>query len=182
MSSFKAIACLAAMVVTIGSVTSAAHAATDGSLGATSTGSVAINASVPSRARISGLSDIDFTNSDPTSAPSDAQDVCVWSNTSGGSYTITASGDPADGFVLKSGIESVAYSVEWADVSGQTSGTALSSGTQSATFASTATHHSCTTGPAASASLIVSMTSADLQTMAAGSTYTGTLTLLVSPI
>src|SRR3546814_1094060 len=42
----------------------AALAATQGSLGATSTGTVSISASVPARVRISGLADVAFTNQD----------------------------------------------------------------------------------------------------------------------
>ena len=59
----------------------AARAATQGSLGATSTGTVMITASVPNRAQITGLSDISFTNADPTTAASSAHNSCVWSNT-----------------------------------------------------------------------------------------------------
>jgi hypothetical protein len=36
-------------------------------------------------------------------------------------------------------------------------------------------------GPAASASLIVGISMSDLETMSAGSSYTGALTLLVTP-
>ena len=58
------------------------QAATQGSLGATSSGSVSIGASVPNRVQISGLTDVSFTNQDPASAAASAQNVCVWSNTS----------------------------------------------------------------------------------------------------
>ena len=50
-----------------------AQAATQGSLGSTSTGSVSISASVPSRVRISGLSDVALTNVDPSVDASNAQ-------------------------------------------------------------------------------------------------------------
>src|SRR5262245_5627324 len=74
-----------------------ALAATQGNLGATSTGSVAITASVPSRVRITGLADVAFTNQDPGTDASNAQDVCVWSNTATKGYTITATGSSAAG-------------------------------------------------------------------------------------
>lgn len=161
---------------------SPAMAASQGSLGATSTGSVAISASVPNRARITGLTDVAFTNQDPSTAATNAQNVCVWSNTATKEYTITATGSGASSaFTLSNGTTTVPYSVEWAASSGQTSGTALATGTASAALTSTATQQSCASGPAASASLVVGITTTNLGTMSAGSSYTGTLTLLVTP-
>lgn len=159
-----------------------ASAASQGSLGATSTGSVDISASVANRARITGLTDVAFTNQDPATPASSAQDVCVWSNTTTGAYTITATGSgAASAFTLSNGTTTVPYSVQWASSSGQTSGTALTTGTASASLTSAATNQNCASGPAASASLVVGISTTDLGTMSAGSSYTGTLTLLVTP-
>ena len=159
-----------------------ASAATQGTLGATSSGSIGISASVPSRARITGLTDVTFTNQDPSIAASSAQNVCVWSNTATKAYTITASGSgAANAFTLSNGTTTVPYSVEWASTSGQTGGTVLSTGTASASLTSAATSQTCASGAAASASLIIGITTGNLGTMAAGSSYTGTLTLLVTP-
>src|SRR5690348_10998300 len=69
---------------------SAAIAATQGSFGATSTGSLSVSVSVPNRVRLSGLTDVAFTNQDPSVAASNAQNVCVWSNTSTRGYNVTA--------------------------------------------------------------------------------------------
>lgn len=161
---------------------SPAMAATQGSFAATSTGSVAISASVPSRARITGLQDVAFLNQDPASAAAAAQNVCVWSNTASGAYTITATGSgTASAFTLTNGLATVPYSVEWAASSGQTSGNVLTAGTASSSLTSAATNQTCASGPAASASLIVKIASADLGNMVPGSNYTGTLTLLVTP-
>jgi hypothetical protein len=161
---------------------STANAATQGTLGATSTGTVTITASVPNRARITGLSDVSFLNQDPTSAASGAQNVCVWSNTATKNYTVTATGDGAsNAFTLANGALTVPYSVQWNASSGQTSGTALTAGTASATLTSTATHQICSSGPTSSASLIVGIGTADLGAMQAATTYTGVLTLVVAP-
>lgn len=174
---------LASATLLSGALTVPAAAATDGSLGATSTGSVSITASVPNRARITGLSDVNFTNQDPATAATNAQDVCVWSNTATKGYTITASGSgAANAFTLSNGSTTAPYSVEWAASAGATSGTALTAGTASGSFTSTATNHNCASGPSATASLIVGMTTTDLSSMSAGSNYTGTLTLLVTPL
>lgn len=161
---------------------SSAVAATQGTLGATSEGSVLISASVPSRARITGLTDVSLLNQDPATAALSAQDVCVWSNTATRGYTITASGSgTGNAFTLSDGTNTTPYSVQWSASAGQTSGTVLNAGTASSTLVSTATHQTCASGPSASASLIVGISTADLSTMLAGSTYTGTLTLLITP-
>ena len=161
-----------------------AFAATQGSLGATSTGNITITVSVPSRVQITGLTDVAFTNVDPSTTATNAQSNCVWSNTATKGYTITATGSGTSGaFTLASGaLTPVSYSVQWNQSTGQSSGTALTAATASSTFNSTATTPTCATAPATSSSLIVSITSAQLLTMASLTTYTGTLTLLVSPV
>lgn len=164
-------------------VSEPAAASTQGSFGATSTGSLTINASVPGRVRISGLSDVTFSNVDPSVNATDAQNVCVWSNTSTRGYSITATGSGAAGaFTLASGaLPAVPYTVEWAASSGQTSGTSLSAATALTSQTSTAINSDCSAGPSASASLVVSIGSPTLQAMTAGVTYNGTLTLVVAP-
>lgn len=155
-----------------------------GTLGATSTGSILITATVPNRAQITNLSDITFTNADPGSAASMAENNCVWSNTATKGYTITATGSGTSGaFTLASAaLTPVAYTVQWNQATGQSSGTALTASTASTTFNSTATTPTCATAPATSSSLIVSISSTQLLNMASLTTYTGTLTLLVSPV
>jgi hypothetical protein len=71
--------------------------------------------------------------------------------------------------------------VQWSGSSGQTSGSALTSGTASTGFVSTATNQTCASGPTSSASLIVNIATTDLGAMQAATSYTGTLTLLVTP-
>jgi len=159
-------------------------AATQGSLGATSTGSINISIKTALRAQLSGLTDITLTGVDPSVNLSNAQNVCAWTN-SGTGYTITATGSGAASAFLISPTggatpNTVAYAVQWAGTSGQTSGTALTAGTASSTFTTTATNPTCAGGT--SASLIVNITSTNLQTMIAGTAYTGTLTLLMTPL
>src|SRR5579884_2119537 len=131
---------LAAVCVAGLLVTTAAQAATQGSLGATSTGSVSIGASVPNRVQLSGLVDVSFANQDPATPALSAQNVCVWSNTSTKGYNVTATGSgTANAFTLSSGALTVPYSVQWSQSSGQTSGTALATGTALTGLKSTAT-------------------------------------------
>ena len=173
----KRLALLSAIIIYPG----LASAATPGTLGATSTGSIGISATVPGRVQISGLSDVAFGTVDPATPASSAQDVCVWSNTSGRTYDITATGSgAASAFTLTDGSNLLPYSVEWGANAGLSSGSAFTAGTSLTGLASAATDPTCSSGPAASASLIVKMTAADMQA-AVASSYTGTLTLVVAP-
>lgn len=159
-----------------------ALAATQGSLGTTSTGSVTINASVANRVQLTGLTDVAFLNQDPAVAAANAQNVCVWSNTSTKGYFITATGSgTGSAFTLANGALTVPYTVEWSGSSGQTSGTALAAATALHGLTSTATSPACSSGPGSTASLIVRISTTDLAAMQAATTYTGTLTLVVAP-
>lgn len=179
---FARLSCLSLAGVAAALATGTAPAATQGTLGTNSTGSVSISASVPNRIQLTGLTDVAFTNQDPSVAASNAQSVCVWSNSSTKGYYITATGSgAASAFTLANGSATVPYSVEWAGSSGQTSGTALTAATALHGLTSTATNPTCASGPASSASLVVRISSADLQAMQAATTYTGTLTLVVAP-
>lgn len=172
----RAVVCMCALQIATGAV-----AATPGTLGATSTGTVDISATVPGRVQISGLSDIVFGTIDPTAAAANAQNVCVWSNTSGRAYSITASGSGSGGgFAITDGTNELDYGVEWAGAPGQSSGTALTPAGTLTGLSSAAVNPSCSAGAGESASLIVRMTASELQAAVAGS-YTGTLTLVVAP-
>jgi hypothetical protein len=159
-------------------------AATNGVLGATSTGSVQISVSVPSRVQITGLTDISFANAEPNGQALSAQNNCVWSNTATKGYTITATGSGTGGaFTLASGaLTPVSYAVQWNQSSGQNSGTALVASTASGGFVSTAAVPTCATTPSSTSSLIVTIAQSQLQAMPSLTTYTGTLTLLVNPL
>jgi hypothetical protein len=152
-----------------------------GSLGTTSTGVISINASVPNRIEISGLTDVSLLNQDPSVNAVSSQTVCVWSNSSTRGYNITATGNSTagSGFNLASAAGSVPYAVNWTDAKA-TSAT-LVSGTNKTGFKSTATSPDCSSGPAAAEALKVTILAADLQSMQGATTYTGTLTLVVAP-
>ncbi|MFD1952072.1 hypothetical protein ACFSGX_14960 [Sphingomonas arantia] len=170
-----ALACMGAVIA------APVSAATQGSLGATSTGSIQISVSVPSRVQITGLSDITLANVEPNTPAISSQNNCVWSNTATKGYTITATGSGASGaFTLASGVlPPVAYDVQWNQASGQTAGTTLTPGTVSTGYVSTALIPGCATG--SSSSMTVTIATAQLQTMPSLTNYTGTLTLLVNP-
>jgi hypothetical protein len=173
---------LFACVALLATLESGALAASQGTLGSTSTGSISLSASVPNRIQLTGLTDVAFTNQDPSTAASNSQNVCVWANTATKGYNVTATGSGASGaFTLANGATSVPYSVEWSDSSSAASGSTLAAGTALTGLASTATNPTCSAGPASSASLIVNLSATDLQSMKAATSYTGTLTLVVAP-
>jgi len=101
---------VAAMVVA-GGIATAPQAATDGTLGATSTGTFTINATLPKLVRISGLADVThtFTAAEISAAAAIApyspvllpqNNFCVYSNDgTHGAYTLTVTGPagPAGG-------------------------------------------------------------------------------------
>jgi hypothetical protein len=162
------------------------EAATQGTLGATSTGSINISIIVALRAQLTGLQDVTLTNVDPSVALNSPQSVCAWTN-SGTGYKITATGSgAANAFLISptggAAPSTVPYAVQWNQTSGQTSGTALTAGTASSNFTNNATSPLCLLNAGnKSASLIVDVASTDLLTMTAGTAYTGVLTLLMTP-
>lgn len=162
---------------------SAGAVTSQGTLGVTSTGTVQITASVANRAQITGLTDVTFSGVDPGTAQTQAQSNCVWSNTSTKGYSITATGSgTANAFTLLNGTSNtVPYTVSWAQTSGQSTGSALTSGTALGSQTTAAVNPTCSTSPTTTSSLIVGISAPNLQTMIAGASYTGTLTLVVSP-
>ncbi|MEM7217681.1 MAG: hypothetical protein AAF515_04905 [Pseudomonadota bacterium] len=156
-------------------VAAPAFAATQGTIGATSQGSVLISLDVDDVLQISGLTDIlglTFTGADV----SGSTDACVYRN-GGLAYSVTATGDGGAGgtdFSLSDagGANSVPYTVSFDDGSG---GSPLTSGT-AATMAGASDATDCNSTP--NVQVTVDIAAADAAAAPAGS-YTGTLTLLV---
>ena len=182
---------LAAGILSAGAVLaglfSSSHAAIQGTEGPTSTGSVVVNASLLSRVRISNLTDLTFSDADlgpligSANTSRKSENVCAWSNIPNRDYFITATGSgPASAFALHNVAgPDIPYSVSWAQTTDATIGTALTAGTKSTQFTSTSLTSNCLGN--ASATLLVTIAGADAETMVAGVTYTGTLTLLMTP-
>jgi hypothetical protein len=163
-------------------------AATQGLLGATSTGSINITVTKAQLARITGLVDMTLNNWQEGQGNVElTNDVCVYSTRPNGGYTIKASGSGAGGaFTLSAGTAStLAYTVGWnAGGVGALTGTAtpLFANTISTGMTRAATDSSTCNGthPGPTARLFVNITSTVMSTASDGS-YTGTLTLLVTP-
>ena len=133
------------------------------------------------KVRITNISDVNFgmiTNLQADARQS--QNICVFSNSTAGAYSILASGSgTGSAFTLSNGSNSLAYEVQWADQSGQTSGTSLAPNVTATGRTSSASHQSCNTGPPTSASLVIILRASQLGQARAGN-YSGSLTLLVA--
>jgi hypothetical protein len=150
-------------------------------------GFVGLILSLPSTAqaqqvRISRLTDVLFGTI--TALETDRQltrNVCVYSSAAGGRYSITARGNgTGNAFTIASGTQTLAYEVQWAQISGQTSGTALTTGVALTGQTSAAINSGCTLAPTRTATLIVILRGNSLASATAGS-YSGVLTLVVAP-
>lgn len=154
--------------------TRTAHAASQGTLGATSQGDIDITLTVPNLAQISRLDDLSTTWTGTAVALT--ENFCVFSTTR--SYTIQA--DSANGtgttFRLHNSGNYIVYDVDWTDTAPTTVN--LDHGVPSATLASSATAVDC--GPGDNTSLTVNITAAAIAAQPAA-VYTDTLTLLVTP-
>jgi len=139
-------------------------------------------ASAASRVDITNLQDVSLLSLDPFVTASRSQSLCVYSNTRTRGYTITATGSGvASAFTLSGGglTAALPYTVAWSAAAGQSTGATLSPGVALTGRVSTATQKRCRRGPSTSASLIVRVTAANLQTAFAGVRYTGVLTLVI---
>lgn len=132
------------------------------------------------KVRITGLSDVNFgTISNLTIDAVQAQSLCVYSNGTGSRYSVRADGSGASGaFTLSNGVTNLAYGVRWNSTAGQTNGTVLISGVLLPSQTTTAQNQTCSSGPATTASLIVTLPATSLSSAGAGN-YSGTLTLIV---
>ena len=133
-------------------------------------------------ARVSGLSDVNLgLISNLQTDHRRSEDICVFSEGTGGAYGVAATGSgPGAAFALSSGIGTLPFQVEWSSVAGQSTGTPLTPGVPLIGQVSTAVNEFCNSGPPASASLTIVFRAADLS-LAREGTYSGSLTLLIVP-
>lgn len=165
---------------------SAALAANDGTVGATSTGDVTITVEKPAVVQISGMTDMllpSYLLGD--GAQQLTTTVCIYSSTAGGGYNVTMTGSGAGAiFTLTDGTNTLAYTATWnsggAGNIGNT-GTAITTGTAltGLTNAST-TSFLCNANANPTAQLNINFSQAALDAAPAG-TYVGVATLVVSP-
>lgn len=139
-------------------------------------------ANAASQVRISGLTDVAFgTLANFTPDTTKSQNICIYSSVSTHRYSVTATGSGTGGaFTLAAGTSTLAYEVQWAASSGQTTGSALTAGTPLTGQVANTTSSSCLTNTTPTASLITILRASAAGSATAGS-YSGTLTLLIAP-
>ena len=166
--------------VIAGLISTSAMAATDGTIGATSTGQIDLNLEVLDSVEISALNDVDFG----TYGGTDVGDInagdayCVFVN-GGDDYTITPTS--ANGTFALDGVlgDSINYTVKLAGAAtGAASAAAVGYNVASATFSGSSARD-C--GSADNASVDISIAESEIRA-ASTDTYSDTLILLVSPI
>ncbi len=166
-------------LVTLGVLlfSTAAVAATDGTLGLTSTGTTDISIIKGDTAQITGLSDVvlaPWTTGDP--APVGSTAACVYTSTGAYQMTATSSNGAGAAFRLTDGSNFITYAVRWNDGSAglqlAANGTALTG--QVGDAAST------TCGGATPATVQVSIGAGAMGAAPTGN-YGDTLTVLIAP-
>lgn len=157
------------------SLSGGALAATvDGSLGvagASSTGTVDINLTVPDLVRVSNLNAITMADSGTDYAGSDA--VCVYRNGTG-NYSITADSASGTGvFQVANGASNIDYTVDWG-------GSALAEATALNTTGANTTSQSCSGGT--NLTVTVNATYEEVSGATTIGAHTDVLTLTVAPL
>lgn len=157
-------------------------AASDGSLGDTSTGSLSLSIEIPTKVRITGISDLNVGTFSGSGDLNVNDNVCVYTNAESGEYKITASGNGiGNAFTVKDDAErTIPYEVYWNDANGTTGNVQATSGSVITSQGNADTTSQTCTG-STNANFQVIVRELDLQTKMAG-TYTGTLTLLIEPM
>jgi hypothetical protein len=160
---------------------STAFTATQGTLGATSTGDFTITVTIPERVQVSYLQDIDFGSYGGSGALTDNYDLCVYSNTGGYQITATGSG-AANAFTITDGSDTIAYTLSWNDTTTTTGNQSITTGTALTGQTTAAADATCSSGSSMSSNMYVNIAEAALLAATPSATpYSGTVTLLVEP-
>jgi len=160
-----------------------AYSATDGTVGATSTGSTTISITIPTLVRITDVQNLNlgtFTGSGDLVAD---DSVCIYTNLAAATYKVTAVGNGlASAFTLKNAANDIIpYSVFWNDQPNASGGVELSTGVASGTQDGANTNSQTCVGPGNNANFRVRVLEASLLA-SPPEVYTGTLSLLIEPI
>jgi hypothetical protein len=160
-----------------------ALAATQGTLGSTSTGTSLLSATVPALAKITGVADLALGSFDGVTDLDGNDDVCVFSNVGAGTYAVTMSSANQSGTdfrIADGGATNFAvYNAYWNDVTTTTGRTLVGSGVQ--LVGQTGADNSSTScGGGNTGNFSVNIPSANLGALPADS-YTDTITILITP-
>ncbi len=163
-----------ALIASLTAMSGTAMAATEGTLGATSTGTSIINIAKGNAVQITNLDDINLgAQGNLTATATQSDDVCVFSSTGGYNITLTS----ANGAFELADINtttSIPYSVDWI------AGTTTTAGYNTAITGLTGDSSAVDCDGSTNATFSVSVTAPDFNAADPG-TYTDTLTMLVQP-
>ncbi len=159
--------------------TSAIAFAATGPSGQSATSTVSI--SIPERVSIFDLDDISFNNWDFAGDEQGTDNLCVWSNDgANGDYQVTITSDTGSFVLQNGGPTEIDFTVEWATLANQTSGTSISEGVPAAFSLSSPTTPTCQGGTSPNTTLIVDITESELAAQATSATvYDAVLTVLI---
>lgn len=170
-------------------VAGTAFAATQGTEGATSTGTSDLSVTIPKLVKITGVADLAGGTYDGGAGGFDEEDsVCIYSNMDTGTATyavnITNGSNPAAsptaGFYVGSAAtdDEIAFAVAWNDQSGNTGETAVTHNTPLTGQNGFSNAPDCSSTD--NANFRVTMTQANMLAVLPG-TYTSTLTIVITP-
>lgn len=163
-----------AALATLTAMSGSAMAATDGLLGATSTGTAIINIAKGNAVQITNLDDINLgAQGNLTATATQSDDVCVFSSTGGYNITLTSANGTFE-LTDASTTTNIPYTVDW--IAGTTTTAVYNTPITGLTGDSTAVD--CNAGT--NATFSVSVAAPDFNAADPGS-YTDTLTMLVQP-
>lgn len=160
-----------------------AYAASDGTLGATSTGTSIVSLTIGAVYQITGLADLALGTYGGAGDMTGNDDVCVYTNDVSGNYNVTITDDStmsAAGFSVQNAgaTEDIAYSVDWNDVAGTVGSAAVTYNTQLASTGADTASATCSGGN--NANFEVTVAAAALGA-ASADTYTATMSILIEP-
>lgn len=158
----------------------AANAATDGTLGTASTGTLDVSLSIAGQVRLTGLTDFAFGAYGGSGDLTNNDDVCVYRN-GAGTYSVTATTNRTDFVLQNAGSDTIAFDAYFNDASGTTGRSPLTYNTAltSQTGADTSSQD-CDSHASDNANISVLISEAALQAAPAGS-YSATMTVVVAP-
>ncbi len=154
-------------------------AASDGTLGATSSGSTDISVQIVDMVKVTGLDNIALGSYTGTGDLTGTTDYCVYRN-GGGAYQVTLTSTTGALSVSDGGTNNIGFSVLIDDDNDATAG-GESLGYNSASLVSMAGASAADCGGSDNAQMHFTFAEADLQA-AKSATYNATLTVLVEPI
>lgn len=157
-----------------------AHAASDGTLGGTSTGTADVTLDIGTQVQVTDFADLALGTYSGTGNLTGNDDLCVYTNDGTAQYDVTVDDNVATGgFQVADGGNEITMTASWNDASGTAGAASLTAGTvlDAQTNANT-TATNC--GGVLNSNISVTLLATALQAAPAGN-YSTTLTVLVEP-